>query len=138
MSEILKYSTIIIPSIVIFTISQFFIVKNAGKNVPFRPPAFVFAIIWPILLLLLGISWYLRIDISIYYIILLILLGFWIIIYKYSKLISFIDILLSIIVTTFLIFYMKKNKFKLSNILLIPLLLWLIFASTLNAYEVIN
>ena len=135
MNNILKYSTIIIPSIVIFTISQFFMIKDAGSDVPFRPPAIVFAIVWPILLLLLGISWYLRTNLSIYYIILIVLLGLWLVIYNYSKILSFIDIILSVCVTILLI---SNNEFKLSNALLIPLAIWLSFASSLNGYQIFN
>lgn len=139
MNNLLKYSTIIIPSIVIFTISQFFMVKDAGSDIPFRPPAIVFAIVWPILLLLLGISWYLRTNLSIYYIILITLLALWIILYNYSKVLSFIDIILSLSVTILLVSnILNNNEFKLSNALLIPLALWLSFASTLNAYQIFN
>jgi len=135
MNNIVKYSTIIIPSIVIFTISQFFMIKDAGSDVPFRPPAIVFAIMWPILLLLLGISWFLRTDLSIYYIILVILLSLWIVLYNYSKVLSFIDIILSLCITILLI---SDNEFKLSNALLIPLAVWLSFASSLNGYQIFN
>lgn len=139
MNNLLKYSTIIIPSIVIFTISQFFMVKDAGSDIPFRPPAIVFAIVWPILLLLLGISWYLRTNLSIYYIILITLLALWIILYNYSRVLSFIDIILSLGVTILLVSnILNNNEFKLSNALLIPLALWLSFASTLNAYQIFN
>lgn len=140
MNNLLKYSTIIIPSIVIFTISQFFMVKDAGSDIPFRPPAIVFAIVWPILLLLLGISWYLRTNLSIYYIILVALLALWIVLYNYSKVLSFIDIILSLCVTILLVSNILNNnkEFKLSNALLIPLALWLSFASTLNGYQIFN
>ncbi len=30
---------------------------EAGKNVPFRPPGFIFAIVWPILYVTTGIAW---------------------------------------------------------------------------------
>ena len=139
MNNLLKYSTIITPSIVIFTISQFFMIKDAGSDVPFRPPAIVFAIVWPILLLLLGISWYLRTNLSIYYIILIVLLALWIVLYNYSKVLSFIDIILSLCVTILLVSnILNNNKFKLSNALLIPLALWLSFASSLNGYQIFN
>lgn len=140
MNNLLKYSTLVIPSIVIYTISQFFIVDNAGSDIPFRPPGIVFAIVWPILLILLGISWYLRTNLSIYYIILITLLTLWIILYNYSKVLSFIDIILSLCMTILLItnIFNRNDGFKLSNVLLIPLALWLSFASTLNGYEIFN
>ena len=136
MENLIKYSTIIIPSIIIFTISHFFMIEDAGSDIPFRPPAIVFAIVWPILLLFLGMSWYLRTNLSVYYIILVVLLALWIILYNYSKILSFIDIILSFGITILLI--VKNNEFNLSKALLIPLALWLLFASTLNGYKIFN
>ena len=98
---------------------------------PFRPPGIVFAIVWPILLLLIGLSWNKNINLSIYFFILSILLGIWTVIYNYSHLISFIEIIITLCFVLFLIF---KNKLYL----LIPLSLWLSFASILNGYQVIN
>ena len=31
--------------------------KDSGKTVKFRPPGYVFGIVWPILYILLGLSW---------------------------------------------------------------------------------
>ena len=31
--------------------------RNSGNIVKFRPPSFVFGIVWPILYILLGLSW---------------------------------------------------------------------------------
>jgi benzodiazapine receptor len=130
--KVLKFLTLIIPLLFVYIPSIFFNVDNAGSEVPFRPPGYVFAIVWPILLILIGISWFKRTELSIYYLILCILLGAWVIIYFYSNLASFIEIILTLLFTIFLICY----KFdKISSILLIPLALWLSFASVLNGYE---
>ena len=65
--------------------------KGAGSNVSFRPPAIVFAIIWPILYACLGWSWVLARDSQegenvrssdIFYSILSIVLAAWIIVYS--------------------------------------------------------
>ena len=31
--------------------------KNTGSKVKFRPPAYIFKIVWPILYLLIGLAW---------------------------------------------------------------------------------
>ena len=127
----LNYFVFIIPFLFVYIPSIFFPVNNAGSEVPFRPPGIVFAIVWPILLLLIGLSWFKNINLSIYFFILSILLGIWTVIYNYSQLISFIEIIITLFLVLFLIF---KNKLYL----LIPLSLWLSFASILNGYQVIN
>lgn len=127
----LNYFVFIIPFLFVYIPSIFFPVNNAGFEVPFRPPGIVFAIVWPILLLLIGLSWIKNINLSIYFFILSILLGIWTVIYNYSQLISFIEIIITLCFVLFLIF---KNKLYL----LIPLSLWLSFASILNGYQVIN
>ena len=127
----LNYFVFIIPFLFVYIPSIFFPVNNAGSEVPFRPPGIVFAIVWPILLLLIGLSWFKNINLSIYFFILSILLGIWTVIYNYSQLISFIEIIITLCFVLFLIF---KNKLYL----LIPLSLWLSFASILNGYQVIN
>ena len=109
------------------------VTKDAGKNISFRPPPYVFAIVWPILLLLLGYSWTLRQDISHLYIILTIMLSIWPILFKLSKKISFYEIILTLIVSIFIFFY-KFNK--LSSYLLIPLIAWLLYASILSYYTI--
>ena len=107
--------------------------KDAGKNISFRPPSYVFAIVWPILLLLLGYSWTLRQDISYLYIILTIMLSIWPILFRLSKKLAFYEIILTLIVSIFIFFY-KFNK--LSSYILIPLIVWLLYASILNYYTI--
>lgn len=127
----LNYFVFIIPFLFVYIPSIFFPVNNAGSEVPFRPPGIVFAIVWPILLLLIGLSWFKNINLSIYFFILSLLLGIWTVIYNYSQLISFIEIIITLF---FVLFLILKNKL----FLLIPLSLWLSFASILNGYQVIN
>ena len=55
----LKYIPIILPTIIGYTASFFCKTsKDAGKNVYFRPDSKVFGIVWPILYLLIGLSWF--------------------------------------------------------------------------------
>ena len=109
------------------------VTRDAGKNISFRPPPYVFAIVWPILLLLLGYSWTLRLDISYLYIILIFLLSIWSILFNLSKKLAFFEIILTLIFSIFIFFY-KFNK-NSSNVL-IPLIVWLFYASIQNYYSI--
>ena len=116
------------------------IAKSSGQSVKFRPPPQVFGIVWPILYTLFGISWILarlktndyRYDIL--FVVLSVSLSSWIVIYSclsnklggiYSILITLLLLLITIILVP-----------KISKILLIPLLTWIMFALLLNIFEV--
>ena len=120
---------LIIPLIAVFAVSAFFPVsQRAGIKVSFRPPPYVFAIVWPILLILLGYSWSLHPDLTLQYAGLTFLLALWPVVFYYSPRLAFYEIILTALATAFLIFQ------DLSSYLLIPLALWLSFASVLNFY----
>lgn len=131
-----KYIYIFIPIICIYFTAHFFPIKNySQKKIKFQPPAYIFPIVWPILLLLIGTSWFINYKQTNYYIILTALLSSWMIIYTYSKLFAFINIIITILFVSYIIYkpqknYLKKNKISL--LLLIPLFLWLKFAAYLN------
>jgi len=118
---------------VTFVAFVFPVSKQSGQLVWFRPPPYVFAIVWPILLILLGYSWYLRPNLSFYYTLLTLLLSTWSILWKYSKWYAFLNILTTLLFTLFLLFF---NYSKKSSSLLVPLVLWLSFASLLNFYTI--
>ena len=111
--------------------------KSAGETVKFRPPPYVFGIVWPILYILFGLCWVnsgnTHLKNGVYFII-TILLTLWIVAYscmnkkKYGiyillKIIFFIIVLMNLIDTT-------------CRLLLTPLLTWIIFALLLNMFEV--
>jgi len=139
-----NYLLIFIPLITIYIIGFFFPINTSDyneKQIIFKPPSYVFAIVWPILLILIGLSWFINKNLTYFYIILTFLLSFWILIYNYSKILGFIDILLTILFILYLIIQKIENKNKniiniknlnISSILLMPLVLWLSFASYLN------
>jgi benzodiazapine receptor len=130
----MNYIYLLSPIITIYIISLFYpVTNNAGRNVSFRPPSYIFAIVWPILLLLIGYSWNLRPNISYLYIVLILLLAAWIILFSISKKLAFYEIVLTVLFTIFILFYKYKT---LSSLLLIPLILWLSFASVLNYYTI--
>lgn len=136
---------ILIPLFIVYLVSYFTNSfrqnKIIGSNVSFRPPPIVFAIVWPILLILLGISWYLsfytsnnNFTISSIYIVLILLLSIWTLLYKYSKIVAFIDIIICFLLCLSLVIWQSKSN--LSKYLLLPLLLWLIFAGVLNIADI--
>lgn len=123
-----------IPLIAVNSIAFLFpISKTSGQKIWFRPPSYVFAIVWPLLLLLIGYSWYLRPNLSFYYAFLTLLLSTWSILWAYSKLYSLFNIICTLFFTLYLIFLKYSKK---SSYLLIPLFLWLCFASILNYYSI--
>jgi benzodiazapine receptor len=124
-----SYYYLIIPLIAVFGVSTVFpVTQKAGSNVSFRPPPYVFAIVWPILLILLGYSWSLRPELMLQYAGLTLLLALWPIVFYYSPRLAFYEIILTALATAFLIYQ--------GSYLLIPLGLWLSFASVLNFYTI--
>ena len=114
---------------------------NTLNKPPLAPPKVVFPIMWTIIYLLMGISYYLYKKDSIYrtnsvrnsYYIQLVLNLLWSIIFFIFKLrfISIIWILvLSIVVFNLFTLYYKYKR--LSAYLLIPYIIWLIFATYLT------
>ena len=119
----------IIPLIAVFGTSAFFPVsQKAGSQVSFRPPPYVFAIVWPILLILLGYSWALHPDLTLQYTGLTFLLALWPVFFYYLPRLAFYEIIITTLVTAFLVYQ--------GSYLLIPLALWLCFASVLNFYTI--
>ena len=132
-----QYALLFIPMIVVYLPTIVYpVTEEIGKNVSFRPPGYVFAIVWPILLFLLGISWYIRRKmgyfINSFYLILILLLSIWFILYTNNKYYGLIDIIICFLITLFLFFYNIKKFNKYASFTLLPLLCWLIFASILN------
>ena len=114
--------------------------KNSGSNVKFRPPSYLFGIIWPILYILLGLSWVnsykgkKRIDLL--FVLLSLLLAAWIIVYscmKDKKNAIFILLLILLSIVLLMILIPLKSKLYLA-----PLLVWVLFATFLNITEVQN
>ena len=136
--SISQYFLIMVPMISVYIPTIVYPVNNdVGSNVSFRPPGYVFAIIWPILLFLLGISWFVRRKLGYFinftYILLTLLLSIWFILYDNNKYYGLIDIIVCLLITIFLFFYNCEKKFnKLASLTLLPLIIWLVFASILN------
>ena len=135
--EKLEYALLFIPMLAVYLPTIVYpVTEEIGNNVSFRPPGYVFAIVWPILLLLLGISWFVRRKMGYFinsiYILLIVLLSIWFILYTNNKYYGLVDIIICFLITLFLFFYNIKKFNKYASLPLLPLIFWLIFASILN------
>jgi|TARA_Y100000389_G_C17397612_1_gene483483 tryptophan-rich sensory protein len=125
----MNYLYLLLPMFSVYLVGVFYpIGKEAGKDIPFRPPSWVFGVVWPILLILIGYSWTLRPGLTNYYLLLTLLLSTWSIFYANNRMFAFLNILATIGLTVYLILHKFKKK---SSYLLIPLVAWLSFASYL-------
>lgn len=113
--------------------------RDTANKVKARPPSWAFGVVWSLLYILVGISWY-RIKnnqlSNILYISLLFLLCLWIAVYKYNKRYALYIIALCGL-NTILLIISNYSTDPISSMLLAPLLVWLNFAQSLN-YSVVN
>ena len=115
--------------------------KNAGSVVKFRPPSYMFGIVWTILYILFGISWIITISknknkllIDLLYSLVTILLTLWIVVYsclKNKK--GGVYVLFGTICSVILCMNISPLE---SRMMLSLLLTWLLLASLLNTFEV--
>jgi tryptophan-rich sensory protein len=137
---------VIVGGIVGFLISRFMDYNSLQKAI-LAPPSIVFPIVWTILYILMGVSYGIlknnnltNKEINLIYYLQLGFNAMWSIFFFILKwrLFSFIWIIILAILIIFMIikFY---NKNKISGLLQIPYLLWVIFASYLNiAFYILN
>ena len=115
---------------------------NYGDMVkpPLSPPSYIFPIIWTILYILMGISYFIATknnendkELNQIYILQLLVNFFWPIIFFVLKMYftAFLWIILLIILVIVMIKELLKNN-KISGCLQIPYLIWLLFATYLN------
>ena len=118
------------------------------KKSPLSPPNYVFGIVWPILYLLMSVSFFIILKINKYSfnsipLIIFIIHLFFNFIWTYlfqnykNKMIALIDLLIVILLTIYIIIEFYKIN-KLASYLLIPYIIWLCFAFYLNLFIVIN
>lgn len=114
--------------------------KNAGSSVLFRPPAWAFGVIWPILFLLFGLSWALAARESptfltyLTYGLTTTLLGVWIIVYGCAKNKRVAAWVLLLTVAAGLASFGQGTG--ASKAMIAPLVAWAIFALLMNTTEV--
>ena len=124
---------VIMGGIVGLIISPFMNYNNLNKP-PLSPPGIVFPIVWTILYIIMGYSFYKQNEQNktIYYT-QLIVNGLWSIIFFIFKwyLISTIWIILLVILVTIMIYKFYKEN-KIAGLINIPYLIWLFFALYLS------
>jgi translocator protein len=115
--------------------------SKSGNNIRFRPPGYVFGIVWPILYILLGLSWinseYKKDKIiDGLYFGLSTLLALWIVIYSCykSKKGALFIMMLSILAIVFLMILVPKK----SQLYLAPLEVWLLYALLMGITDIQN
>lgn len=115
---------------------------NYGDMVkpPLSPPSYIFPIVWTILYILMGISYFIATkdngndkELNQIYILQLLVNFFWPIIFFILKMYftAFFWIILLLILVIIMIKELLKNN-KISGYLQIPYLIWLLFATYLN------
>ena len=110
------------------------------------PPSWVFSVIWPILYILMTISFYLVLKtkkcnktcISIFLLQLCINLSWTYVFFKLKMTKLSLLLIISIFLLTLKSYSIFKKINNLSSLLLIPYLIWLCLAFYLNSYIVIN
>ena len=105
-----------------------------------NPPGYVFGIVWPILYLFMGITAWRNIDnIKIYFYIQLFLNAIWSWLFFSFQLplVALFDIWLLIFINIKILIMVLKED-KLAAFLYTPYLVWLLFASYLNLFIVLN
>lgn len=140
MNKFKLFISILIPvaigGVVGFIINPY-INYNSLIQPPLSPPSIAFPIVWTILYILMGISYYLlkspRKKEKIVYFIQLGVNALWSIFFFVCKLylFSFVWIILLDVLVVFMILIFYQNN-KLSAYLQIPYLIWILFASYLN------
>jgi len=129
------------PMIAGFVVSKFCKMEKSGITVKFRPPGYVFGIVWPILYILLGLSWInsnpsSNKKIELLYFVLSSLLAYWIVVYACQKnKLNAVFIMLAIILNIGILMVQIPKK---SQLYLVPLGIWLLFALLISTTEIQN
>ena len=129
------------PMVAGFVVSKFCKMEKSGITVKFRPPGYVFGIVWPILYILLGLSWInsnpsSNKTIELLYFVLSSLLAYWIVVYAcQKKKRNAVFIMLAIILNIGILMVQIPKK---SQLYLVPLGIWLLFALLISTTEIQN
>ena len=129
------------PMVAGFGVSLFCKMEKSGVNVKFRPPPYIFGIVWPILYLLLGWSWVQSNPrqnqlIDGLFFTLSSLLAVWIVVYacrKDKKNAVFVMVAILLAIALLMVLIPQKSKLMLT-----PLGIWILFALLLSTTEVQN
>lgn len=108
---------------------------NSGINVPGRPPAWVFGVVWPILYITTGIAWALS-KRDAYFATVVALACMWLFVYscKKDKTSAALLLVLNAIISWKMVSTMSGDIKKL----FLPWAVWISFATYLNTYSVLH
>lgn len=117
--------------------------NNSASSVKFRPPSYIFGIVWPILYLLIGSAWIQATDTishrdctDLLFISLSLLLGFWIIVYAcMENKLGSLYVMFFIILNLLYLMILIPQK---SRLLLAPLCVWLAYATLILVTDIQN
>ena len=129
------------PMVAGFVVSKFCKMEKSGITVKFRPPGYVFGIVWSILYILLGLSWInsnpsSNKKVELLYFVLSSLLAYWIVVYACQKnKRNAVFIMLAIILNIGILMVQIPKK---SQLYLVPLGIWLLFALLISTTEIQN
>lgn len=118
--------------------------SSAGSSVKFRPPPWVFSVVWTLLYLMIGLSWVLSLRtqggqsqllVNILYIKLIVILSLWLVLYSCmnQKNWALVMMILALMVTL-LTYTMVPSA--VAKGLLVPLFIWLLYALLISVFEV--
>jgi len=123
----------VIPAVAITTTSTVCPnLKDSGATVPFRPPGWVFAVVWPLLYLTTGYAWYLSKEDFLFSLVVGLCCA-WLVVYSCNK--DKQNAAAIIVAAAIASWYtVTRIEARPANFLK-PLAAWLTFASYLNIYE---
>ncbi|MAN25538.1 MAG: hypothetical protein CME10_14840 [Gemmatimonadetes bacterium] len=108
--------------------------KNSGSNVPFRPPGWVFGIVWPILYVTTGYAWHLSKQDDLFTLVIGLCCA-WLVVYSCKRLkYEAAFVLMASAITSWYVVHKLGRSTAMYYTL--PLAIWLTFASSINAYEI--
>lgn len=107
--------------------------KNSGAQVPFRPPGWVFGIVWPILYVTTGYAWNLSKQDNLFALAIGLCCA-WLIVYSCKKLKY--EAAYILLASATISWYIVNRLNGSASHYMIPLALWLTFATSINMYEI--
>lgn len=138
MKVLIDVAYILMPALISYAVQSLCpLGPSVGQNVKFRPPPWVFGVVWPVLYLLLGYSWSREMRLSrntalsaTLYISTALALAGWIYVYGCRQEVAGASWVLLLSIATTLACFGQGDS--VSRLCLSPLLAWLIFALHMN------
>lgn len=133
--DLLNESRLVLPGLLISITSSICPnLKDSAIDVSWRPPGYVFAIVWPVLYITTGFAWRLSKN-DLMFSLIILNCCLWLLLYscRSKKKLALIPLILSALLSWATVLSVSNTRAKL---LLLPLAIWLTFASSINIEEV--